>query len=470
MRTIGMDLAITSAHKAVVVNEQNRFVTPILRCATQADELQALFARAREGAAADEPLQVVMEPTGMAWFPVAVYCRRQGVAVVLPNSQEVADLRRYYRRHAKSDRIDARVLGHLPWVNPEATHVLQLPSAATLACQRACKELNRLTEQIAAIKNRLRALDRFAWPGPGQEVPLWAAPYEPAARWVREHYYDPQQVLHVGAAQIRAEWQHSSQNAGDDGAWSEWLVVAAREVLALYGTSGTYLDFARLQAEVTREQAHLAYLEPVHHTVLEHMRALYREIHPSRNLETLRGVGEEGAAVYASFIGVVARFHSACSVRGWSGMVPNSKQSSSSEAKGLHLTQAGPNLVRKFAFLNANIARQFDPQIAALYYRQVVEYSKHHTQAVCACASHLLDRVYRVLADDRPYELRDVDGTPVTAAEAQAIIAERYMVPTEVRRRNNKRARQARRDRRAEQQTRRAEGATRQATRESRAR
>ena len=81
----------------------------------------------------------------------------------------------------------------------------------------------------------------------------------------------------------------------------------------------------------------------------------------------------------------------------------------------------------------------------------MVQRGKHHNQAVCACATHLLDRVLTVLRTEQPYELRDVDGTPVTVAEARAIILERYQVPTEVRRRTTRQQRQRRKDQRAEQ-------------------
>ena len=64
-----------------------------------------------------------------------------------------------------------------------------------------------------------------------------------------------------------------------------------------------------------------------------------------------------------------------------------------------------------------------------------------------------------ILKEDRPYELRDVDGTPVTVERARAIIAERYTVSKEVRHRNNQRTRRERAERRAE----------RKAERESRA-
>ena len=80
----------------------------------------------------------------------------------------------------------------------------------------------------------------------------------------------------------------------------------------------------------------------------------------------------------------------------------------------------------------------------------MVNKGKHHNQAVCACATHLLDRIYVVLKEDRPYELRDVDGTPVTPEQARAIIAERYTVPEEVRTRSRRRARKERAERQME--------------------
>jgi hypothetical protein len=131
--------------------------------------------------------------------------------------------------------------------------------------------------------------------------------------------------------------------------------------------------------------------------------------------------------------------------------VPASAQSGGSEAKGQHITQAGPDLVKKYAFLDAESARQWDPQIAAIYYPQMVQRGKHPNQAVCACATHLLDRVLAVLRTDQPYELRDMDGIPVDVAQARASVLERYHVPAEVRRRTTRRQRQQRQDKRAEQ-------------------
>ncbi len=361
----------------------------------------------------------------------------------------MADLRRYYKRHAKSDRIDARVLARLPLINPEKLHHLLLADAKTLACQRSCKQLDHVGTQIVAIQNRVQAIDRFAWPGLEEQV--FADPFAPAVRWMRAHWYDPQRVLAAGAATMREQWAASGEATGSAREWCEPLVDLAAEVVALYGAENQYLDFAQLQAEVCREQEWLATLEQQHQTLRKKtVRPLYRHIHPSRNLETLKGVGQDSAAVYASFIGEAERFSSTRVFRGWSGMVPDSAQSADSEAKGLHITQAGPDLIKKFAYLDAEIARRWDPQIAAIYYDQMTNKGKHHKQAVCACATHLLDRVLVVLREDKAYEVRDVDGTPVTVEQAQTIIAERYTVSPEVRRRTTKRHRQERTERQAE--------------------
>ena len=126
-----------------------------------------LLEMAQEGNA-DGQLQAVLEPTGMAWFPVAVFLIRHSVMVYLVKSRQVADLRKYFKKHAKSDRIDARVLAKLPLVDEEKLHRLELAHAKTLACQRGCKQLERLMKQRTACHpahaRRATGLPGRSWP------------------------------------------------------------------------------------------------------------------------------------------------------------------------------------------------------------------------------------------------------------------------------------------------------------------
>jgi hypothetical protein len=307
----------------------------------------------------------------------------------------------------------------------------------------------RLATAASAIKNRLQSTDHLGWPGLKSRV--FPDPCSPAARWFRDHYYDPRQVIETGEARLRRAWRAAEAIYDGDEDWISPLVLLAEEVRLLHGYQDTYLDYDALAAEVRWAQHWLANLEvDAHYVRLKVVRPRYRDLHPSRNVETLRGVGQDGAAVYVAFIGAPHRFPCNRNFRGWSGLVPRSDQSGESESKGLRITKAGLNLIKKYAYLNADVARQWDPQIAVIYHDQMVNKGKHHSQAVCACATHLLDRVRVILAEDRLCEVRDVDATPITREQARAIVLERYTVPEEVRRRNARRARRDRAERRAE--------------------
>lgn len=462
MRTIGLDLAVTGQHQALIADEQGNATGALLRLHTEPAALAALLDAAREGQPADTPVQVVMEPTSLSWLPVASFFIQRGVTVYLVNAQQVADLRKYYHKHAGSDRISARLLARLPWVAPEKLHPLQLPSAAALSGQRGCRQREELTRLSTEIQNRVQAWERAFWPGLEEVVgDLFSA----WLRCWRETWYDPWLVQQADARTLETFLVDAGLEPTTAPAMVAGLQTVARQAVVLYGTPtgerSPYVDYAAVQAQVLRELRLLACCEAELQALRAPLRQLYQQVHPSRHLESLRGVGEDGAAVYAFFAGDIERFATQPAFRGWSGMVPASDQSGDVEKKGLHISTAGPDLIRKFAYLNADVARQWDPQLAALYYDQMVRKGKHHCQAVCACATHLLDRVRVVLREDRPYELRDVDGQVVTAPEARQIVLERYLVPEEVRRRSRHRTRKEQRDQRAEHKARRRSRSTR---------
>lgn len=444
-RIIGIDLAIEAQHKAIVLDpDSNEFVSSVLSFHTDPADLAHVLAVARQGTTEEVRLLAVMEATGMAWFSVGSYLASQGVDVYRVNGQQVSELRRVYQRRAKSDRIDARVLARLPLLCPERLHSLHLPVGAQLALQRALRETARLTTLSVATKNRLWAADQLAWPG----LPDVVSPYSDQALWLRTHWYDPWHVLTAGEEALVQAWTQASPTQPAHTAWVKPLLQLARRVVAL----SLPLDYGQLQASVQREQDRLLEWQQQLADLRRHtVRPLYRQLHPQRHLETIRGIGQDSAAVYIAFIGDIQRFPSIPQFRGWSGLLPFSAQSANAQAQGLHISKAGPDLLKATAFLNANVARRWDPQLAAIYYRQVVEFGKHHNQAVCACATHLLNRVYAVLHQQRPYQLRDVDGTPLTAEQARNICLERYHVPPTVRQRNNHRVRQERAEQRVEQ-------------------
>ena len=64
----------------------------------------------------------------------------------------------------------------------------------------------------------------------------------------------------------------------------------------------------------------------------------------------------------------------------------------------------------------------------------MVQRGNDHLGAVCVVAAHLAERAWTVMDRGTPYVVCDTDGTPVTPAQAKAIIAEHWTVPEQVRR------------------------------------
>jgi len=119
--------------------------------------------------------------------------------------------------------------------------------------------------------------------------------------------------------------------------------------------------------------------------------------------------------------------------------VPGAKQSSNVEAKGLRMTKAGPSIMRMALYQAGDIGRRWDPQLAAVYYREMMYHGKNHRQAMGAVMSHLGARVLTVLKVDRPYELRDIEGNPISKEHARKLILSKYHVSEDIRRERRRR-------------------------------
>jgi transposase len=162
-RLVGIDLGITSAHTVRVLSGDGAIVCR-RKAVPTLDSLGEVEQAALAGTPPGTRLEVVLEPTGPAWLPIAVFFGRRGHTVYRVSSAKAADLRRFLHRHAKSNGIDADTLARLPLVDPAGLHPLQLPDAARAALDRRVRATDRLTQQAARHKRRLKDLVRQLLP------------------------------------------------------------------------------------------------------------------------------------------------------------------------------------------------------------------------------------------------------------------------------------------------------------------
>ena len=190
---LGVDVACRAAHQASLADEQGRMLFVGHRFRTDPDELDALWARLPGDL---EQVEVVMEPTRNAWVALAAWFRRRGAKVVLVPPEQSADLRDYYNKHTKTDRLDSKVLARLPLLHPEGLHREDALGPGD-HLKRAVKIRSGLVHRRTAAMARLDALLEIL--GPAWIAALGSDMTLTALRFLAR-YANPVQVKRLGKA------------------------------------------------------------------------------------------------------------------------------------------------------------------------------------------------------------------------------------------------------------------------------
>jgi transposase len=355
--------------------------------------------------------------------------------LVKAKGQKVAALRRYLRGSAKSDRIDALTLAKVPFIDPGRLGELYLAPAETHALQRLTRQRKRLEDYITARKNRIATIVDGYLPGVRQ---AFSHPWSAQARVFLHSRINAFAVVRDGEEALHSFLTQAKRQNKGERAESYLVFRACQNVLALLElcqAAGSLNEdfFVDLQDEVDRELRLMEAEEAESEALDQRIEELYRKLHPSDNLRTIPGVGEHTAPVFVACIGDPTRFPGQSAFANWTGVVPGARQSSETESKGLRMTKAGPVTMKWGLYQAGQIGRQWDPQLASVYYRQMVYHGKNHKQTMGAVMSHMGARVFAVLREDKPYELRDIEGKPINKAAAKALILAKYQVPQEIR-------------------------------------
>jgi transposase len=423
---MGIDIAVRAPHQASLADERGEVIWSGHRFRTTATDLEQLWDRLPKGS---EPstITVVMEPTRNAWVPLAAWLRRKGARVVLVSAERSADLRAYYAKHTKSDRLDSVLLARLPMLHPEGLHPERgLGPGDPL--RRATKLHSTLVKRRATGLARLDALLEILGP---QWHSAFAADLanKSTLRFLAAGYADPHTARRLGRARLTRYFHRHSRGAFGERE-ADQVLAAARASLDLWVEDLSFPDLAEDIA--TEARLALALTEEINE-LDERIAVLVRERDPHGIITSAPGIGAVTGAVILGRLGDATRFHSLAGVRSFTGLVPSLDASGVSGRHGSP-TKRGDALLREALFISANQARRLDPTLAAKYHRLMVENGKHHNSALCHIATALLTRVVACWRAQTAYQLRDVDGQLVTAQEARTIIAARYTIPDHVRR------------------------------------
>jgi transposase len=421
--TLGIDVACRAAHQASLADDKGTFVWSARRFHTTSDDLEALWSSLPDGI----ELTVVMEPTRNAWVPLTAWFRRRGAKVIVIPSEQSADLRDYYSKHTKSDRLDSRILARVPLLHPEGLRASEGLGPAE-SIRRATKLRSSLVKRRSAIVARLDSYLELL-------SPAWHACFKAdlvqntPLQLLAAGYADPHALRRLGKARLaKLIWRYSHRKHGEDRAVP--LLEAAAETLRLW--DGDEIDFGELADDIAVEARLALQLTREIEELERRIAVLLHELDPSGIMVSVPGVALVNGAQILARLGDPNRFRSLAGARSFSGLVP-SLNSSGVNARHGGPTKSGDAHLRESLFMAANWARRIDPTLARRYHRLMVHEGKHHNSALCHISTALLNRIIACWRAGEPYVIRDVDGSVLTREEGRRICQSRYHVSADIR-------------------------------------
>jgi len=416
--TIGIDTAVVADHQvAVRGSTPNDFrVSPTL----------AGMARLTERLAEHAPALVVAEPTGMTWLAVGHAAQTAGCAVSLVQPRHSARLRGAIAGKHKTDVIDADMLAGS--VDVFGLTPTTLPSPAEIALRRAVRRRHRAIVDAHRGECRLWALAAWAFPD------IWHAcgHSQPLLQALLRRWPHLAQLARARTTSLARLCHQRLRNAGDADARAERI----RDMAA--GWAGFWngrVDLDALAWETTELLGDIAAADARVDRATEHARGLWTTAWDHDALLTsVPGIGPTIAPTIRAWFGDATQFDNGKQAAAFVGLNPSNWESGLMAAPSRPITKEGPPELRLAFYQAANVARRHDPQLAAFYWRLMVERSKTHIQANCAVARKLTTRVWATLTSATPYEPRDLDGHPIDH-RAGVELAASWTVPANVRQR-----------------------------------
>jgi transposase len=388
----GIDLA-GGFHQVQLTSEAGRRVGSSFRIARGRRGVRELLAGVSKRAGEDSEVAFTIEATQNFWLELVHPLVREGHEVYLVSPSKSTALRKFLRQHTKTDMIDSEAISRLPAVDP-ALRRATVGDRRYDTLRRLARQSWQLRERMSARKRRIMTRVLMVYPG-YEEV--FRNRYCGSSLLFMRRYLDPGKARRLGRRRLgdllrKRAWGKFSAEREE----KLWAVIENAPELEIDVTDFQFLvnqDLDLLEAEERSQNA-----------IRERMAEVYSEIDPDTRLLSVPGIGDFLAAAITAFVGEPGRFASGNEVVAFAGLCPRKNSSAGVDKPNQPLTQHGDPTLRSCLYVAAEIARHYDPEIAA-FYQRLKRRGKHHKLAICALSAKLLRRCFAVLRSGSQYRV-----------------------------------------------------------------
>jgi len=383
----GIDVA-KRKHSAMVLNEKAETMQQNFTFKNDRDGFDKLLSLLQPFSG---ELVVALEATGHYWLSLYECLSTANYPVVVLNPLQVHAYQRSGIRKRKNDRIDAFWIADYARIANQKATVKQAPELMQL--RELTRFRFRLTENIGNCKRKLLTiLDRVF---PEYET-LFSSVFLTTSKQLLAKAITAQEFVDFDLQELTEFLSRASRGRfGQDKA--EAIVEKARRSIGI----SSFANSARVQVQCLLAQ--LSLLEDQCQEIDQEIEKLMAQL--PQYITSIPGVGAVTGAAILGEIGDINRFEAPEKLVAYAGIDATVYQSGNFEATETHMSKRGSPFLRVALWQAASMAALYDPQLKEYYQKKKAE-GKHHGTAVGAVARKLLSRIFIILKENRPYEIR----------------------------------------------------------------
>jgi len=383
----GIDVA-KRKHSAMVLNEQAETVQQNFTFRNDRAGFEKLLSKL---APFSGQAVVALEATGHYWLSLYEYLSKADYPVVVLNPLQVHAYQRSGVRKRKNDRIDAFWIADYARISNRSATVQSAPQLMQL--RELTRFRFRLRENTGDIKRKLLAILDRVFP---EYESLFSNVFLATSKQLLAQAVTAQEFADFDLGELTELLARASR--GRFGAEkAQEIVQKAQSSIGL----SLFADSARVQIQCLLAQ--LALLEEQCQQIDLEIEKIMTSI--DQYITSIPGVGAVTGAALLAEIGDIQRFEAPEKLVAYAGIDATVYQSGDFEASEAHMSKRGSPFLRVAIWQAASMAAMYDPQLKQYYERKKAE-GKHHGTVIGAVARKLLIRIFIILKENRPYEIR----------------------------------------------------------------
>jgi transposase len=384
MVSIGVDIG-KYEHEAIVLNGQGEPRGTTLRFSNSEEGFAQFLAYLPA-----EPRRIAMEATGHYWLNLFAHLTsinpQEEIIVINPLQTEAQ--RKGQIRRTKTDRRDCQLIAEL--LHKDDVRASYIPTPVLQEIRDLGRFRFDLVDEIGSLKQKLLVVLDKVFP---EFETLFSDAFIQSARQLLQSAPLPEDILAFDLSELTKMLKTASRGQIKEAKVLQIKDAAKHSVGIRFAQNA-----ARLQIRILLD--HLTFMEAQVAEIDDELASLLAQ--QECYLPTMVGISHALGAVIYGELGDIKRFSRVEQLVAFTGIDPTVYESGKFRGTHAHMSKRGSPYLRRAIWLAAISARRFDPELKAYYEKKLAE-GKHPNSATGAVCRKLLNRIFVILREKRPY-------------------------------------------------------------------